>query len=81
MKKVLKIGTLPQLTVKDSISKSCILAYRTGLTYQIQSLEVGPKISIEKSKDSDELIIRMRLSDGEFLALDEEAGMAEKFKI
>ena len=73
MKKVLKIGSLTSLG-----KKSMILAYRTGQSYQIQGLEFEPASSFTIEKTEHELLIRVRMNDGDFLALDEEPGVADK---
>jgi hypothetical protein len=76
MKKLLRIGKLAALT-----KKSMILAYRSGDQFQINGLEMEPRDRFVFEKTETELVIRVRLADGEFLAIDEEAGLAEKFAL
>jgi len=76
MKKVLKVGKLVALS-----KKSMILAYRQGDSFQINGLEVNPSDRFKFEKTETELVIRVSLADGEFLAIDEEAGLAEKFNV
>lgn len=76
MKKVLKIGHLGSLG-----QGSMILAYRSGETLTVQNLELNPSDRIKFEKTKTELIIRVQLSDNEFLALDEEKGIAEKITL
>jgi hypothetical protein len=76
MKKILKIGKLAALG-----KKSMIIAYRTGSNFQINGLEFVPSERFAFEKTESELIIKIRLSDGEFVALDEEQGLAEKITL
>jgi hypothetical protein len=76
MKKILKIGSLAALG-----KKSMIIAYRSGSNFQINGLEFSPTDRFTFEKTEGELVIRIQLADGEFLALDEEAGLAEKFSL
>ena len=75
MKKVLKIGTLNTLLGPTSV----VLAYRKGDTISIQNLEASANIKFEKTKD--ELVIRVAMKDNDFLALDEEPGVAAKVDV
>lgn len=76
MKKLLKVGHLKSLT-----PKSCILAYRAGKDISVQNLETEPTGAIRFEKTDDEFIIRISMVDGDFLALDEEKGIAEKVTV
>lgn len=73
MKKVLKVGKLVALG-----KKSMILVYRQGNNFQINGLEFSPTDRFKLEKTDTELVIRVSLADGEFLALDEDPGLAEK---
>lgn len=73
MKKVLKIGHLASLG-----PNSMILAYRSGETVNIQNMEAIPTDKIKFEKTDTELLIRVQLSDNEFLAIEDEKGIAEK---
>jgi hypothetical protein len=74
MKKQLKIGRLDKLGLN-----SVVIAYRAGKSVRVQNLELSPAIKLEKTDD--ELIIRVKLADGDFLALDEEPGIADKIEV
>ena len=77
MKLVLKLGLLASHS-----KKSLLVAYRNKATdgdhIAIQSLELQPPGRFRLSKEGDEFVIRIQMQDGEFLALDQEPGIAEK---
>ena len=73
MKLSFKVGKL----VEHS-TKSMLVAYRAGDQIQLQTLEFHPENRFEVKNEGGFLTIKVLLNDGDFLALDQEQGMAEK---
>jgi len=73
VKLVFKLGQL----IKHS-KKSMLVAYRSGDQLQLQALEFQPPERFKVTNENGDLVIRVHLQDSEFLALDQEQGMAEK---
>lgn len=73
MKKVLKIGHLVSLG-----QSAMLLAFRSGKTITINNLEAKPSDKIKFEKSDTELIIRIQLNDNDFLAIEDEKGIAEQ---
>ena len=82
MKKVFVKGTLQEIGNNPS-KQGQIIAFRAGSTYHFQNLEFSPKTSFEflPSADKNELILKVRMNDGDYLVIQDAGGVAEKGKI
>jgi hypothetical protein len=79
MKKAFLKGTLQEVS-KAQAKNGLIVAYRVGSTYHLQNLELNPKAAFEllPSADKNELILKIKMNDGDFLVLQDAEGVAEK---
>lgn len=77
MKKLFQVGDLAQ--IKEPKSKnSAIIVGRAGKQVWVQHLEVDANCTYNFNPLTDEFTIKFKLKDGEFLAIKDLTGIAEK---
>lgn len=79
MKKVLTVLTLDkiaQTVPKDSNAQ--VLGSRKGRMFWIQNFEFGEAVSVSSNPLEDELIIKIKMREGEHLVSFDGAGIAEQ---
>ena len=79
MKRVMQVGSLANLRSPKGDREQIVFG-RTGKKVWIQNLEVlsRDKFSFELNEATNELIIKAKINDGEFLAIKELKGIADK---
>lgn len=82
MKKVLTVLTLDQ--IEQSVPKNSnaqILGSRKGRMFWIQNFEFGEAVSVSSNPTADELIIKIRIREGEHLVTFDDSGIADQKEI
>jgi len=77
MKKKMLVGALNDFE-KMGTNTSQIIASRTGKKVWIANIEFSPGIDVSQSESGEEILIRVRLKDGEYLVIQDEPGLSDK---
>jgi len=78
MKKLFQVGKLKEIESTPDVENGLVVAYRAGNKIHLQNLDYLPETDFKIGYESNQLVIRVQLNDGEMLAIHDAKGKGEK---
>ncbi|NBW98901.1 hypothetical protein EBR03_04955 [bacterium] len=78
MKKLFQVGKLKEIESTPDVENGLVVAYRAGSKIHLQNLSYLPETDFKISYESNQLVIRIQLNDGEMLSISDAKGKADK---